>query len=171
MVLDWKDSLSRVHPGYNSDDLTNPFDIALVRLKQDIDFTPGIVAPICLESFDLDLKDKPKFDRDNYQAFAAGWGLQEDSVGCNTDGVGPETFTWCKFPFEFNGKTYDSCVIDAPTPSASNPICQKVKAKFGDFDVPSRVHWIDDSGTKRQTMCYPFSPGQYGWCGTCLDVS
>ncbi len=143
-------------------------DMALVRLKRDVVFKPGFIAPICIESPMLDLQDQPLADEEDFQAYTAGWGLMFND--CDTDLKGPENFEWCKFPFEFNGRFYNACIDDAPTPSYFNPICHKYVSFRGEIiDKPVTVIY-SENGEEKRTTCYPDSPEPYGWCGTCAKV-
>ncbi len=159
-----------MHPAHKFGVTDNSMaDIALVRLRDEIKFVPGIIAPICLESFDLDLKDKPRFDKENFQAYVAGFG--KTAQACGTNGIGPEKYQPCDFPFLFNGQFHKNCITGSSTPSKDNQICLKLKEYLGtQITEGIGILYTDEYGFDRKTTCYPLNPGQFGWCAACDSV-
>jgi hypothetical protein len=139
------------------------------------------VGPICVPDTPK-FMDRPASEKDkDMRAFVAGWGATFST--CDTNRNGPMPHTQCKFPFKFQGKTYDRLVSirpyqcqnffhlivpnrcsKKPPPSAHNKICQQffrwAKKEDPEFNMHNfnkvySVYFWDPSIRKpRYTTCY-----------------
>jgi len=159
-------------------------DLVLGRLSKKVhNPVSKYLAPVCLPD-----PDKPDLKADfSDKLFYAGKGRRR-IPHCITDINGPEQAGLCARPklctevhktrqcgleFLYKGKLHNKCITDK-TPSAADPICQKLlahikaeknKTKKIDFTKKTFVFKADGN---LQTTCYPttIKPGRKGWCTT-----
>ena len=136
----------------------------------------GLIAPVCLAEPEF-----PDTKLDTYQnTYMAGFGRREIPY-CITDSKGPEAYeicgmnlqcskehraTRCELDFVYDGKSYNSCITSAPSPSSKDKNCDKLRSQHHKLNNIT-VH-LFDAKHKYKTTCYPLygNANSKGWCST-----
>ena len=83
-----------------------------------------------------------------------GWGRVRNE-DCFTDNFGPNRHDKCRFPFFYDGKLLNSCLM-VPSPSSKNRICQQLEQEKGKSSMPTDGDslMIKYQKGRKLTVCY-----------------
>ncbi|XP_023342400.1 uncharacterized protein LOC111712112 [Eurytemora carolleeae] len=144
-----------VHPKFSLEKFFGANDIALLQIKEEVQFTTGrkAIMPICL----------PTPDTGNVSmGWIIGMGTARDAR--LTDKSGPEKFEKCMTPCKFD-----------ESPAVKDPACQEFNQQIGDSiweeeTVRALVEVVLYYNGTNET-CWNNNQGKYGWCETKANVT